>query len=838
MANPLKVLTALSASSGAAISGSDGLQVQQGNIDLNAAGAITVAGNNLLQKFSSGVVTGSRFIDAHGGTQSRLTLFSGSNGAAFSLANGTGTSVFGDENGVGISKQGSVIQIDGTLNDEAQVIGTEKVLISTQQTNGSIVLGEASGNSIQLTGSTATSGSLSVGGNGSLTVANGLTVSNGSVSLPAGTVANAALANSSVTVGSTAISLGSSATAIGGLTGLSGSSLIISGSQITASLGFSGNGAGLTNVAASTATTLATARDISLGGDVSAVTQSFNGSSNIVFDVQLAAGVVGVTELASGVAGNGLTGGNGSALAVGAGTHITVNADDVAVNTSTLVPAITASIFAGLSGDISVTNAGVVSIAANSVALGTDTTGDYVASVAATTNAGLTVSGTGEGASVTVGLKNADNLTSNKLLKWDDSGNQLANSSITDDGSKVELTTALTGTGAYFTGDLRVLGTASFGQLNVINQQSLNVGDKYIVLSSGSTDHAGLEGAGMLWGSGAVGGTLFPDANAHAAIVYRNSNDRLEIFPGLSSSYITGSELNISGVSQFGGGLRAKSYQDLLVSANSTSATGSVLTSSTYNARIFLGTNESADTIAVEAQALKLYGSAEILLNSDAITLGNSNSQVITAAGLLTASAGLKVEGTSQLSGAVLFKSDTQLSIGATPVLLTSSLNNLSGAFYEIASAVGQALGNTLQASSVENAYRFLRFAASASFAANNRVVIVLSRGGDDLGQNSLTFSDSGGDRICTGSAILNMSASSEEDLSAKLSSLAFDVSIRSSGSYTWTNDLVSVQIAPHESSSVWYPKFTIDAPGLGQGNGEHRVRLVAVNEKGSNFIV
>jgi len=42
----------------------------------------------------------------------------------------------------------------------------------------------------------------------------------------------------------------------------------------------------------------------------------------------------------TGVAGSGLTGGGGSALAVGAGTHITVNANDVAVNVSTLVPAI------------------------------------------------------------------------------------------------------------------------------------------------------------------------------------------------------------------------------------------------------------------------------------------------------------------------------------------------------------------------------------------------------------------------------------------------------------------------------------------------------------------
>ena len=51
-------------------------------------------------------------------------------------------------------------------------------------------------------------------------------------------------------------------------------------------------------------------------------------------------------------------------------------------------------IYAGLSGDITVTEGGVVSIAANSVALGTDTTGNYVATVAGTANQ-ITISGSG-----------------------------------------------------------------------------------------------------------------------------------------------------------------------------------------------------------------------------------------------------------------------------------------------------------------------------------------------------------------------------------------------------------------------------------------------------------
>lgn len=72
--------------------------------------------------------------------------------------------------------------------------------------------------------------------------------------------------------------------------------------------------------------------------------------------------------------GNGLTGGttgegSNPTLAVGAGTHITVNADDVAVNTGTLIPAVwaasgsyTGSIFTGITGDVTISATGVSTI--------------------------------------------------------------------------------------------------------------------------------------------------------------------------------------------------------------------------------------------------------------------------------------------------------------------------------------------------------------------------------------------------------------------------------------------------------------------------------------------
>jgi uncharacterized protein (DUF2141 family) len=61
-------------------------------------------------------------------------------------------------------------------------------------------------------------------------------------------------------------------------------------------------------------------------------------------------------------------------------------------------------IYAGVSGDITIGADGVAAIAANSVALGTDTTGNYVATVAGTANQ-ITISGSGsETAAVTAAL--------------------------------------------------------------------------------------------------------------------------------------------------------------------------------------------------------------------------------------------------------------------------------------------------------------------------------------------------------------------------------------------------------------------------------------------------
>lgn len=154
---------------------------------------------------------------------------------------------------------------------------------------------------------------------------------------------------------------------------------------------FSGNGQGLTGVTATATfpntqlTPLLSTSQVFVndGSNKYATVGQFTASAyaGVSGDITIsAAGVASIAAnsvalgtdttgdyVASITSGNGLTGGasgEGSTptLAVGAGTHITVNADDVAVNTTTLTPAISGSIFTQVSGDISITAGGVAAI--------------------------------------------------------------------------------------------------------------------------------------------------------------------------------------------------------------------------------------------------------------------------------------------------------------------------------------------------------------------------------------------------------------------------------------------------------------------------------------------
>ena len=124
-------------------------------------------------------------------------------------------------------------------------------------------------------------------------------------------------------------------------------------------------------------------------------------------------------------------------------------------------------------------------ISANSIQLGTYTSGDYVASF--TAGGGLTGDASGEGSTPTISVnvgagitiasdnvafRNAGSLTDNRLQKWDDTNEQLVNSIISDNGS-----TATVSGGLTVSGDLTVNGTTT-----QINTTELTVYDRTITL--------------------------------------------------------------------------------------------------------------------------------------------------------------------------------------------------------------------------------------------------------------------------------------------------------------------------------------------------------------------
>ncbi len=223
-------------------------------------------------------------------------------------------------------------------------------------------------------------------------------------------------------------------------------------------------------------------------------------------------------------AGNGLTDGGSVSLGgsttlnIGAGTHITVNANDVAVNTTTLIPAISGSIFTHVSGDITISTDGVAAIS-NGVIVNADVNAaaaiDYTklnfagsgfvsaSSLSSATQgtAVLTTNGVA-GSTVDLGLETGDSpqfvnltLTGDAAVNGGDLTTSaatfnLVNSNATTVNFAGAATTLNIGNAAGTTtisgnaivqGDFTVNGTTTY-----INTQDLYVEDKFIVLASGS----------------------------------------------------------------------------------------------------------------------------------------------------------------------------------------------------------------------------------------------------------------------------------------------------------------------------------------------------------------
>lgn len=174
---------------------------------------------------------------------------------------------------------------------------------------------------------------------------------------------------------------------------------------------------------AATATALQTARTISISGDASA-SASFDGTGNI--DLVLAIDSNSAVSSLTGTANEVEVSASVGAVTIGLPSTIHVDVTgDLTGNADTATALETAraiSVSGPVSGSASFDGTSDITIAltqgSDSVTLGTHTTGDYVASISGTANE-IEVSGSGEGAAVTIGLPNDVSITGSLTVGGD-----------------------------------------------------------------------------------------------------------------------------------------------------------------------------------------------------------------------------------------------------------------------------------------------------------------------------------------------------------------------------------------------------------------------------------
>ena len=220
--------------------------------------------------------------------------------------------------------------------------------------------------------------------------------------------------------------------------------------------------------------------------------------------------------------GNSLTIANtGVTSLTGTSNEVTVSASAGAVTVG--LPSTVAVDISGTaaSATYAVTAGTANAVAADSVALGTDTTGDYVADVTAGT--GISVTGTGEGASVEV-----TNTGVTSLLGTTNEVNVSASAGAVTIGLPDNVTIA---------GDLTVSGDLTIsGSATYVNTEIIELDDNNIVLNANATtatENAGIEvergtvedNVSLLWNETNDNWTLTNDGTNYHAITRKYSED-------------------------------------------------------------------------------------------------------------------------------------------------------------------------------------------------------------------------------------------------------------------------------------------------------------------------
>lgn len=274
------------------------------------------------------------------------------------------------------------------------------------------------------------------------------------------------------------------------------------------------------------------------------------------------------TSLANSTISGVSLGSNLNALTLGAGLNGSSYNGSAAVvasvDSGSMLPYYSSSIFSRVSGDIAITAAGVATIQPNSVALGTDTTGNYVANLG--TGTGVTIaSNTGEGSQPTIAVNYGS--TANTAVE--------GNTNITINGTSNEI--EITGTAAQalgggpsytiglpndvtVTNNLTVGGNLTVnGTTTTIDTTNLTVEDKFIILAHGSGSVSPIaEGGIIVEGSTADKGQAFLFNSGSATNVTGRWGLAADVH--MTSSDVTPTDFMVSAIQASGAPSTAPTY--------------------------------------------------------------------------------------------------------------------------------------------------------------------------------------------------------------------------------------------------------------------------------------
>jgi hypothetical protein len=346
-------------------------------------------------------------------------------------------------------------------------------------------------------------------------------------------------------------------------------------------------------------------------------------------------------------------------------------------------------IYAAVSGDITISESGVASIAANSVALGTDTTGNYVATVAGTANQ-IAITGSGsEDAGVTVALTNDVTLVGDLTVGGNDIKASGGTTSITLSGADVAVAGDLTVTGndiksssataitldaanVAIAGDLTVTGndikSSSATALTLDGANVAVAGDLTVtgndIKSSGGTTALTLSGANVtVAGNLTVSGTTTTVNSTTLTVTDplvfvgndNNATDAVDI--GLFGMYDTSGSLDLySGIFRDASDGKWRLFKDSQAAPTTT-----------------VNTAATGYTIATLVANLE-GGTVSSLASAIAVGDGGTGAQTLTANGVLFGSGTSAIQATAVGSAGQVLKSGGS---GVAP-----SFGNIDGGTY------------------------------------------------------------------------------------------------------------------------------------------------------------